>query len=58
MNIQEAEKLADLLTQIYDFTNSPFEEYPIEAIIQEVSLNFPQINWVFDEDKNIFKAYL
>lgn len=58
MNIQEAEKLADLLTQIYDFTNSPFEEYPIDAIIAEVSFNFPRFNWIFDEDKNIFKAYL
>jgi len=58
MNIQEAEKIADILTQIYDFTNSPFEDYPIDAIIDEVSFNFPRINWVFDKDKNISKAYL
>lgn len=58
MKIDDAEKIADLLTQIYDFTNSPHEDYPIDAILEEVSCNFPRINWVFDEDKNIFKAYL
>jgi len=58
MNIQDAEKIADLLTQIYDFTSSYNEDYPIDAIIDEVSFSFPRINWIFDKEKNIFKAYL
>ena len=58
MNIQDAEKIADLLTQIYDFTSSYNEYYPIDAIIDEVSFSFPRINWIFDKEKNIVKAYL